>query len=229
MRSELLVRRRRSGTHAKECTLRRAIPESGLLPASETDTRPGFHRPTRGHTGPHRPRRQSRTPTHRPDGCEHDPHASLQPHALSVRDVSPRWATEVESLSMSGLSLRFGGPPTQEIAAAATLPEHPCPGLRRSYRRTTISNVCAKMKRWRSTGNRPLMPARTAMRLGPNLILVGWVPCTCATSTTSAGSHGHRTFQCRRCSATIYRPPHVGPAWQGVQWPRDDDHGQVEA
>jgi hypothetical protein len=38
---------------------------------------------------------------------------------------------------------------------------------------------------------------------GPNLVLVGWLPCECRRS-----GGGHRTYQCRRCDMVIYRPVH---------------------
>lgn len=33
--------------------------------------------------------------------------------------------------------------------------------------------------------------------------VVAWLPCGCA------GGDGHRTYQCLKCGATIYRPPHT--------------------
>ncbi|MCD5419779.1 hypothetical protein LRS71_09455 [Rhodococcus pyridinivorans] len=50
-------------------------------------------------------------------------------------------------------------------------------------------------------------------RLGPNRVIVGWTPCTCAPGIT-----GHRTYTCRECNEVVERPPHVGDAWFGVQW-----------
>ena len=37
-------------------------------------------------------------------------------------------------------------------------------------------------------------------RLGPYQVLVGHQPCSC-------GRHGHMTWTCRQCDATIYAPP----------------------
>jgi len=34
-------------------------------------------------------------------------------------------------------------------------------------------------------------------------VVVGWLPCSCA------GGRGHRSWQCQRCQATTYEPPHV--------------------
>jgi len=39
---------------------------------------------------------------------------------------------------------------------------------------------------------------------GPNRVLVGWAPCSCP--GTARGRGGHRTYSCRACGATIYRP-----------------------
>lgn len=38
---------------------------------------------------------------------------------------------------------------------------------------------------------------------GPNLVLVGWLPCECR-----RGGGGHRTYRCRRCDAVTYHPAH---------------------
>ena len=115
-------------------------PESGLLPASGTGTPRGFRRPTRGRTGPRHLRRQSRTPTHRPDGSERDHRASPQPRNLSkgtFPHVEADKSTDVDILHMSGFSPASAAHPPG-IAVAATLPEHPCPGLHRSYRRCSV-------------------------------------------------------------------------------------------
>ncbi len=43
---------------------------------------------------------------------------------------------------------------------------------------------------------------------GPNRVLVGWSPGACP--GTAGGRGGHRTYSCRACGATIYRPECLG-------------------
>lgn len=60
-------------------------------------------------------------------------------------------------------------------------------------------------------------------RLGPNRVVVGWIPCSCETALRPSGAMGHRTYRCASCGADILIPPHTGPALFGVQWPARED------
>lgn len=60
-------------------------------------------------------------------------------------------------------------------------------------------------------------------RLGPNRVVVGWMPCSCETAVTSSGAHGHRLYACSSCGAEVLIPPHTAPVRVGVQWPLKKD------
>jgi hypothetical protein len=53
------------------------------------------------------------------------------------------------------------------------------------------------------TIERPPLTCPNGHPLGPNRVLVGWLPCSCQ------GGLGHRTYQCRACAGWVYRPEHV--------------------